>query len=120
MYDSTKFDIFQQNSTGQLPVSMCNDYLFKAINQKNQLALKSLASAVLRIPPEQIETIEIMNPILLGAAIDEKEFVLDIKARLSPDTVADFEMQVVNHQDWPERSLQYLCRTYNSLNRGQH
>ena len=28
-------------------------------------------------------------------------------------------MQVVNYHDWPERSLQYLCRSYDSLNRGE-
>ena len=29
-------------------------------------------------------------------------------------------MQVVNYKDWPERSLQYLCRSYDSLRKGEH
>lgn len=28
-------------------------------------------------------------------------------------------MQVINYHDWPERSLSYLCRSFDQLNRGQ-
>jgi len=31
----------------------------------------------------------------------------------------NLEMQVLNRGNWPERSLQYLCRSFDQLNKGQ-
>ena len=31
----------------------------------------------------------------------------------------NIELQVINYNDWPERSLQYLCRSFDLLNKGQ-
>lgn len=122
MFDSTNFDIFRQDwtkETGTLPMNLTNDYLFKSINQLDNTALKGLICAVLHRKPEQILTANVLNPIMLGRAIDEKEFILDVKVSLNDEETIDMEMQVVNYDDWPERSLQYLCRTYDSLHRGE-
>ena len=43
----------------------------------------------------------------------------DIKVNLNGHAVINLEMQVVNEGNWPERSLCYLCRAFDNLNRGQ-
>ena len=59
-----------------------------------------------------------MNPIVIGETINDKEFRLDIKAVLNHYQQINLEMQVVNRHDWPERSIGYLSRMYNSLQKG--
>ena len=54
-----------------------------------------------------------------GAAISDKEFILDIHVILNDDTHINLEMQVLNDENWPERSLGYLCRTFDNLNKGE-
>lgn len=38
---------------------------------------------------------------------------------LNDDTLINLEMQVANEYNWAERSLSYLCRSYDQLYRGQ-
>ncbi len=38
---------------------------------------------------------------------------------LNEYTVINLEMQVINEGDWPERSLCYLCRAFDNLNKGE-
>lgn len=121
MKDSTNNDTkncLWQHHTGPLPISLTNDYLFKAVNQENADALQSLLCAILHCSQKQIISTEITNSIVLGNALTEKEFRLDVKVRMNNDINIDLEMQVANYHDWPERSLQYLCRLYDSLNKG--
>ena len=68
--------------------------------------------------PEEILSVEITNPIIIGEAIQDKEFRLDIKAVLNNYHQINLEMQVVNRYDWPERSIGYLSRMYNNLQKG--
>ena len=81
--------------------------------------MTGLVSALLHIEPADVKSIEIQNPIELGKVYDEKEFILDIALLLNDDTYINLEMQVSNNHDWPERSLSYLCRSFDQLNRGQ-
>ena len=97
---------------------MTNDYMFRALFQQNTIALKGLLSSLLHMPPEDILSVEIMNPIVIGETINDKEFRLDIKAVLNHYQQINLEMQVVNRHDWPERSIGYLSRMYNSLQKG--
>ena len=122
MMYSTKIDNDEtawMRETGKLPIPMTNDYLFKAVNQENEDALKSLICALLHKSEEEISSIRVCNPIMLGKAVDEKEYILDIRVELNDSAEIDMEMQVINYHDWPERSLQYLCRTFDSLHRGE-
>ena len=68
---------------------------------------------------DEIISVEITNPIELGKSIDAKDFFLDIKVLLNSDTIINLEMQVINQHNWPERSLSYLCRSFDGLNRGE-
>ena len=78
MSDSTKYVNNRQewrNNIGLLPVTMTNDYLFKALAQKDEKALKDLVSACLHIEKDQIHSLEITNPIQLGEHINEKDLI---------------------------------------------
>lgn len=106
-------------ATGKMPYSLTNDYLFRALLQRNNRVLKHLICALLHLQPEEVETVEIMNPIVLGQAIDNKTFMLDIRVSLNDTAVINLEMQIVNYLNWPERSLSYLCRNFDQLQKGQ-
>ena len=108
------------DETGDLPVPMTNDYMFKAVCQEDNFALKSLICAVLHKDEEEVKSAIVGNPILLGKAIDEKEYILDAKVELNDNMLLDLELQVLNDHDWPERSLHYLCRIFDSLHRGEN
>lgn len=44
---------------------------------------------------------------------------MDIKVLLNDKSLINLEMQVNNEHNWAERSLSYLCRTFDHLYRGQ-
>jgi predicted transposase/invertase (TIGR01784 family) len=104
--------------SGPLFVPMTNDYLFRAILQRNKEVLKGLTCALLSLKHDEVESVEIENPIMLGEAIDDKTFILDVLVRLNNSKLINLEMQVINVSHWVERSLSYLCRTFDRLEKG--
>lgn len=96
--------------TGPISFSMSNDYLFRALMQKDERTLKAVVASFLRVTPESISEIEVTNPILLGADIDSKEYHLDIRTLLKHEKEIDLEMQVVRHPGWIERTHVNLTR----------
>ncbi|MBE5857637.1 MAG: Rpn family recombination-promoting nuclease/putative transposase [Lachnospiraceae bacterium] len=105
--------------SGPLFVPMTNDYLFRAMLQRNEEILRGLTCALLSLKPEEIESVSIENPILLGEAIDNKTFILDVLVKLNNNKLINLEMQVINTSYWVERSLSYLCRTFDRLEKGE-
>lgn len=105
-------------ATGPVSIPMTNDYLFRALLQRNNKVLKGLICSLLHLHPRQVKSVVITNPIELGASIEAKDFLLDIKCLLNDNTLINLEMQVINEHDWPERSLSYLCRSFDNLERG--
>ncbi len=110
-------------ATGKLPYTLINDYMFKALLQKNQKVLKHLICSLLHLQQEDIRSVKVTNPILLGAVqtedFDGKTFVLDINVLLNYQTLINLEMQVADYRNWPERSMVYLCRNFDRLQSGQ-
>lgn len=107
------------NARGQIPYSMTNDYMFRAILQSNNKVLKGLICALLHFTEEEIFSVEITNPIILGEAVKNKEFRLDINVILNNRTLINLEMQIANQLNWRNRSVMYLCRSFDQLNHGQ-
>lgn len=105
--------------TGNVQYGLTNDYMFRALLQKNETALKNLIACLLYIPVSTIISVEILNPIVLGEKLDDKTCVLDLRIRLNNNQLINLEMQVKNYDDWPERSLYYLARTFAMLRKGQ-
>ena len=95
-----------------------NDYMFRAVFQSRPKALEGLCRSLLRLSPSDSLHIDLKNPIQLGAAIDNKEFVLDLALTINDSLYLNLEMQLYNDGYWPERSLSYTCRSFDNLNRG--
>ena len=104
--------------TGKLPFRMTSDILFKVLMQSSKNVLKGIVCSYLDLAPETIKSIDISNPISLKEDIAAKEMILDIKAILNDETIINLEMQVINFNDWTERSLSYLCRCFDNLGPG--
>lgn len=102
----------------KIEYGMRNDYMFRAVLQENQHVLKGLVCALLHFRPNDVKSITVTNPIKLGEAITDKEFILDLAILLNDEAYLNLEMQVINYHDWPERSLSYLCRSFDRLNHG--
>ena len=105
-------------ATGPIMYNMTNDYMFRAILQKNKKVLKGLICSLLHLKPNEITMVDITNPIELGSSIEAKDFVLDITVLLNDNTLINLEMQVENELNWKDRSLVYLCRTFDQLYAG--
>ncbi|MDE7251869.1 MAG: Rpn family recombination-promoting nuclease/putative transposase [Acetatifactor sp.] len=107
-------------ATGKFDFPMTNDYMFRAVLQSNNKALTGLISSLLHIPPEDISSVEVTNPIILGDACQDKEMRLDINVALNNHSLINLEMQVDRKDNWTERSLAYLCGNFNNLSEGQN
>lgn len=105
--------------SGALIVPMTNDYLFRALLQRNNLVLKGLICALLHMKEADISSVIITNPIRLGDSIDNKTFVLDINVILNQHHIINLEMQVVNLNNLQDRSLSYLARNFDHLKKGE-
>ena len=108
-----------KKATGKLKYNLTNDYLFRATLQESPATLREVVRSILGLSLEQIRSVEILNPIILGQNISAKDFILDVRVLLNNNTQVNLEMQVLNHGNWPERSLQYLCRSFDQLNKGE-
>ena len=69
-------------ASGALPHTLVNDYMFKALLQKNKMVLKHLICSMLHLRPEEVVSVNLTNPIVLGKSLtedlDSKTFVLDV------------------------------------------
>ena len=115
--DSKAMDF--HSATGKLEYTLKNDFLFKALLQKNRKVLKALIASLMHLKMEEITSIEIANPIELGNSVRDKTFYLDIRLVLNKNTVINLEMQVLNDGFWTERSVGYLARSFDHLERGE-
>lgn len=86
-------------ATGKLPYTLTNDYMFKALLQKNETVLKHLICSLLHLRLEEIHSVEVKNPILLGTALtedfDSKTFILDINVLLNNHTLTNCRADMI-------------------------
>lgn len=106
------------HASGPVSIPMTNDYLFRALLQANNRVLTDLIASLLHLNQDSVKSVVITNAILLGSQINEKTYILDIRVLLNDDTSINLEMQVVNEHNWPERSMCYLCRSFDKVNKG--
>ena len=107
------------NATGKIRYTMTNDYMFNVIFRHTDI-LAELLCSLLHLNMEQISSVEIKNPLLSGDTARDKAFVLDINISLNNSSLINIEMQVNNLGDWFDRSLSYLCRSFDQLYHGEH
>ena len=108
-----------ETATGSIDYPFTNDYMFRAILQKDKQVLKALIAALLYLKKESIHDVAITNPIELGAAISDKDFILDIRVNLNNEQLIDLEMQMSNECNWSKRSISYAARSFDQLNSGE-
>ena len=108
-----------ETATGSIDYPFTNDYMFRAILQKDKQVLKALIAALLHLKKESIHDVAITSPIELGAAISDKDFILDIRDNLNNEQLIDLEMQMSNEYNWSERSISYAARSFDQLNSGE-
>lgn len=108
-----------EQATGSPKHGLTNDYMFRAVFQENELARKGLIASILHMNPEDIYEVQILNPIELGAHVDDKDFILDIRVLLNNGHFINLEMQMPNQHNWQDRSLSYLCRSFDHLYKGE-
>lgn len=104
---------------GAIRYGMTNDYMFRAVLQTNNKVLRGLICSLLHLSDEEVISAVVTNPIVLGDTIKDKEFRLDVNVLLNDNTLINLEMQVANRLNWHERSVTYLCRSFDSLEHGQ-
>ncbi len=107
------------SATGKLHYNMTNDYMFRMVLQRDNITLKNLICSVLELSKESVLSVTIENAVEPGKAIDDKEQQLDILILLNNNTYINLEMQVENYNNWPMRSLSYLCRRFDNVTRGE-
>ena len=108
-----------KNAHGKIPYGMTNDYMFRAVLQSNNKALHGLICSLLHLRHEDVLSVEITNPIILGESIEDKEFLLDINVNMNDSTLINLEMQMTDKLVWTDRSISYLCRSLDMLIHGQ-
>lgn len=92
--------------------SLRNDYMFHAVLQESEQALRGLVSALIGVDPDGIRSCTIENPIILGEHIDEKTTILDVKLLLNDAERINVEVQVEKEGIWTDRSLLYWARLF--------
>ncbi len=107
-----------ETAKGTVAYNMTNDFLFHVVLEKDNYALKGLIASILHISPRSIKKVQVLNPILNGNTVEEKQFILDIYVLFNNNTYINLEMQVEDHQNWIPRSLSYLCREFDQLHHG--
>ncbi len=107
-----------RNAKGKIAYGMTNDYMFRMVLQSNNNVLKGIISSMMHVPLDTIDSVKIANPIELGKHIEDKDYILDIKVKLNDNSIINLEMQVADLGNWQNRSLSYLCRTFETLQKG--
>ena len=107
-----------EDASGEIRYSMTNDFVFKAVLERNEDVLIGLLSSLLHREATSIRSAKVTNPIILGEQITDKTIIMDVRVNLDNNESLDLEMQVIDKGDWRERSVYYLCRDYADLRKG--
>ncbi|MHC1748013.1 MAG: Rpn family recombination-promoting nuclease/putative transposase [Cellulosilyticaceae bacterium] len=92
------------------------DFVFKLIfgDEKNKDILIDFLSAILRLPKDKFEGIELINTELLKEFKEDKKGILDVRIKTVEGKQIDIEIQVVPTAFMPERTIFYWSKMYNS------
>ena len=90
------------------------DFAFKLIfgDEKNKDLLIAFLSAVLGLPAEEFEGIEIINGELLREFAEDRKGILDVRAKTKQGKQIDIEIQILPTEFMPERTMFYWSKMY--------
>jgi predicted transposase/invertase (TIGR01784 family) len=102
-------------------LSLKNDFVFRILFTRDVEILKDLLNNVLGLRGGgRIASVEVKNPEILPEEIEKKFIVLDVRAVDDVGREHDIEMQVRKYENYPKRTLYYLCKMYgDQLKAGQ-
>lgn len=91
------------------------DFVFKQIfgNKQHKQTLISFLSAVLRLPKEELEGLEILNSELSKSHKKDKKGILDVRVKTKDNKEIDIEVQILDSGYMAERTLFYWSKMYN-------
>jgi len=92
-------------------LKLTNDYTFTEV-MKNPFILKGFLSDVLSIQIRDIESIQVVDRYLGRLSKEGKLGILDIKVEVSHIGIIDIELQMLDAEDWENRSIFYTSRIY--------
>lgn len=87
------------------------DFCFQELMEDKEI-LRGFCGSILRVPPEEIEEIELLPKQLRKKYKEEKYGILDVHIRLNNGERMNIEMQSTSYDYWQERSLFYLSKMY--------
>ena len=105
-----------KDASGEIQYTLRSDIVFHYTMQKSEKALLGLVCALRGIEPEEVESIEVMNPIDLNKI--GKESVMDLKLTLNSGVIMNIELQMYMDSLWIPRSILYLCRAFDCIKGG--
>ena len=89
------------------------DFCFKELMQ-NPKVRKGFISALLNLPPEEVEDTVLLPTLLSRDSADDKLGIMDVRVLLRDGTQMNMEMQVKYFEYWDERALFYLSKMFDS------
>jgi predicted transposase/invertase (TIGR01784 family) len=95
---------------GKKPLSPKNDFIFHKVFAKNMTILSSFLQAVLDLPIEEYQGLEVVDPHLEREYPDDKLGILDLKIFTSSKKVIDVEIQVRLQRSIWKRILFYISK----------
>ena len=103
-------------------LSLKNDYVFKKLFSQDTEILTDLINCALGFSKKSgIISVKVKNHDILADEIKKKYIILDIRAVDKSGNEYDIEMQVRKYENYPKRTLYYLCRMYgDQLNAGEN
>ena len=107
----TKNETEKQNQEQKFIMLPSVDFCFQELMEDKEI-LKGFCSAILCVPPEEIEAIELLPKQLRKKHKEEKYGILDVHVRLKNGERMNIEMQSIAYDYWQERSLFYLAKMY--------
>ena len=107
-----------KNATGRIDYTLMNDYMFHRVMQECEKGLKGFICSLLHLNPESVQCVTMLNPIALGEKITDKFVILDVKVLLNNAMIINLEIQVEKQNFWDDRSVVYLARIFNNIDKG--
>ena len=89
------------------------DFCFKELMQ-NPKVRKGFISALLDLPPDEVEDTVLLPTLLPRDSADDKLGIMDVRVLLKDGTQMNMEMQVKYFEYWDERALFYLSKMFDS------
>ncbi|MDR2896685.1 MAG: Rpn family recombination-promoting nuclease/putative transposase [Propionibacteriaceae bacterium] len=95
-------------------LALRRDPVFRAVfgNQMRPGPLRSLLSSILRLPSEELQHLEIIDPRLGRRHVDMKETVVDVRVQTRSGRIISVEIQLQNESGFNDRLIYYGSRIH--------